>query len=61
MAWVRPHGDRALEQARSSNEKAEVGLEAADQVISRMPDDPRALYQWALSLNLVQLWFTMEL
>lgn len=43
-----------LEKARSSNEqeKAEVGLEAADQVLSLMRDEPRALYQraWALGM-----------
>lgn len=43
-----------LEKARSSNEqeKAEIGLEAADQVLSILPDDPRALYQraWALGM-----------
>lgn len=43
-----------LERARSSNEqeKADIGLEAADEVLSLIPDHPRALYQraWALGM-----------
>lgn len=43
-----------LEKARSSNEqeKADIGLEAADEVLSILPDHPRALYQraWALGM-----------